>query len=60
MISRDDERAWLQCAHHELLLQREWQEYADACLTHDRDEPALMHATQLAHDPASGSLYRKK
>jgi len=34
------------------VLSRDWQEYADACLCHDRAEPAVHRAKDLAcpHD----------
>lgn len=28
---------------------RDWQEYADACACHDRTEPVVGHAYDLAH-----------
>lgn len=31
------------------LVSRDWQEYADACFCHDRAEPAVDHARELAH-----------
>jgi hypothetical protein len=31
------------------VVSRDWQEYADACLCHDRDEPAVCHARELAY-----------
>lgn len=31
------------------LLARDWQEYADACTCHDRDEPVVCHAHDLVH-----------
>jgi hypothetical protein len=33
--------------NHELLVQRDWAEYAEACLTHDADEPCVRHAAEL-------------
>ncbi len=38
--------------YHELQLQRDWQEYAEACFTHDADEPVVVHAAELAAEPA--------
>jgi hypothetical protein len=32
----------------EVLIQRDWQEYADACLTNDPGEPVVAHAAELA------------
>lgn len=37
-------------SYHEAQMQRDWQEYADACLTHDTDEPVVVQASSLAHD----------
>lgn len=34
------------------LLARDWQEYADACTCHDRDEPVVCHAHDLVHGGA--------
>lgn len=34
--------------NHEALLEREWEEYAEACLEHDLDEPVVEHARELA------------
>lgn len=34
---------------HDDLASRDWQEYADACLCHDRTEPCVSHAYDLAH-----------
>lgn len=31
------------------LVSRDWQEYADACLCHDRTEPVVIHGRDLAH-----------
>lgn len=31
------------------LVSRDWQEYADACACHDRTEPVVYHARELAH-----------
>lgn len=31
------------------LLSRDWQEYADACVCHDKSEPCVNHARDLAH-----------
>jgi hypothetical protein len=33
--------------NHDLLIARDWREYAEACLTHDPDEPAVQHAADL-------------
>jgi hypothetical protein len=38
---------WLD-VRHEVLLQRDWAGYAEACLTHDNDEPVVEHAAELA------------
>lgn len=32
----------------ETLSDRDWQEYTEACLTHDLDEPVVLHAAELA------------
>lgn len=33
--------------NHEALVERDWAEYAEACLTHDREEPVVLHAKEL-------------
>jgi hypothetical protein len=36
--------------NHDLLTARDWSEYAEACLTHDPDEPAVHHAADLVYE----------